>query len=104
MLTFALAGAMNLRYTEVMEFLNAFVERFMLTFKTESLHLVIPRSEWHLRGIINEFLAYYHAERIHQGLDEQIITPGSEVGKKVGQISCRERLGGTLHCYYREAA
>ncbi|MEK7413790.1 MAG: integrase core domain-containing protein [Planctomycetota bacterium] len=84
--------------------MNTFMERFMLTFKTESLRWVIPRSEWHLRGVIKEFLAYYHAERNHQGLDEQIIAPGPKVGRTAGQITCRERLGGNLRYYYREAA
>ncbi len=84
--------------------MNAFMERFMLTLKAESLRWTIPLGEGHLRGIINEFLAYYHAERNHQGLDEDIISPGPEVGRSEGQITCRERLGGTLRYYYREPA
>ena len=33
-----------------------------------------------------------------------IIDPGDEVGKEVGDVRCRERLGGMLRYYHREAA
>jgi hypothetical protein len=34
----------------------------------------------------------------------QILQPGPEVGQQVGVIACRERLGGLLKYYHREAA
>lgn len=57
-----------------------------------------------LRNAINEFLAHYHHERNHQGLGNRLIDPGEEVGVTEGSIACRERLGGLLRYYYREAA
>ena len=45
-----------------------------------------------------------HGERAHQGLDHQILKPGPEAGQAVGVIACRERLGGLLKYYHREAA
>ncbi|MFT5409075.1 MAG: putative transposase, partial [Verrucomicrobiales bacterium] len=51
-----------------------------------------------------EFVAHYHGERNHQGLGNQIIDAGGEIGKKVGDVQCRERLGGMLRYYHREAA
>ena len=57
-----------------------------------------------LRRAVTAFLEHYHAERNHQGLDNQLIEPGKEVGQGAGKIECRERLGGILQYYYREAA
>jgi len=50
------------------------------------------------------FLAHYHAERNHQGLDNRLIDPGEEVGLTAGEVQCRERLGGILRYYHRKAA
>ena len=57
-----------------------------------------------LRNSIREFLLHYHGERNHQGLENRILTPGEEVGREAGTIQCRERLGGLLKYYHREAA
>ena len=57
-----------------------------------------------LRRAIAAFLGHYHVERNHQGLGNQILEPGDEVGQVVGKIECREQLGGLLRYYYREAA
>jgi len=57
-----------------------------------------------LRTAVGQFLEHYHGERNHQGLDNKIIEPGDEVGREDGEIKCRERLGGLLRYYYRDAA
>jgi len=46
------------------------------------------------------------AERNHQGKDNVILfpLPADRVGEAIGQIQSRERLGGLLKFYYREAA
>ena len=54
--------------------------------------------------VVAEYLQQYHEERNHQGLDNTIIVPGEEVGRTTGPIECRERLGGVLRYYYRQAA
>jgi len=56
-----------------------------------------------LRRAVNAYLDHYHAHRNHQGLGNQIIDPGEEVGAIAGKIECDERLGGILK-YYRRAA
>jgi len=43
-------------------------------------------------------------ERNHQGLGNRLIEPGEEVGRTAGDVACRERLGGILRYYYRQAA
>ena len=84
--------------------LNAHLERFMKSLKSESLSRMIFFGERSLRRTVDAFLEHYHAERNHQGLGNQLIEPGDEVGQVVGHIECRERLGGMLRYYYRAAA
>ena len=55
-------------------------------------------------AVVNTYLDHYHEERNHQGLDNQVIEPGEEVGRGEGDVQCRERLGGLLRYYYRDAA
>ena len=57
-----------------------------------------------LRDAVREYLEHYHTERNHQGLENRIIDPGEEVGRCEGKIQCRERLGGMLRYYHRDAA
>ena len=48
---------------------------------------------------------YYHHERNHQGKDNVLLFPSSSQGcESQGPIQCRERLGGLLNYYEREAA
>jgi putative transposase len=83
---------------------NAHLERFFRSLKNEALSRIIFFGEPALRNATTEFLLHYHGERAHQGLDHQILQPGPEVGQKVGGIVCRERLGGVLKYYHRQAA
>ena len=84
--------------------LNAHVERFMRSIKDECLSRLIFFGEEMLRNAVREFLEHYHRERNHQGLGNVILQPGDEVGRIAGKIECRERLGGLLNYYYRDAA
>jgi hypothetical protein len=45
---------------------------------------------------------HYHHERTHQGLGNRLIEGVPE--RESGRIVRRERLGGLLNHYYREAA
>ncbi len=84
--------------------LNAHLERFMRSIKSECLDRMIFFGEDSLRKAVRQFLDHYHTERNHQGLENKIIDPGEEVGQVAGKIECRERLGGMLRYYYRDAA
>jgi hypothetical protein len=64
---------------------------------------VIPLGEAHLREVIREYMAHYHIERPHQGLDGTLIQPANDHAA-VGPLVRRERRGGLLNYYYREAA
>ena len=84
--------------------LNAYVERFVLSIKSECLDHIIPLGPAHLRWAVSEYVRHYNAERPHQGLGGALIEPvvGQECGE--GEARCRERVGGLLRFYYREAA
>lgn len=84
--------------------LTPHIERFMRTIKQECLLKMIFFGENSLRKAIKVFLVHYHEERNHQGLENKLIEPGDEVGRVAGKVACRERLGGMLRYYYREAA
>ncbi len=84
--------------------LNAYVERFVLSIKSECLDRMIFFGERSLRRAVAEFVRHYHGERNHQGLDNQLIAPDEAVGSRQGGVECRQRLGGMLNYYYREAA
>jgi hypothetical protein len=84
--------------------LSPHLERFMRSVKEECLNRMIFIGEMSLRNALREFLVHFHSERNHQGLDNRLIEPREEVGQPTGQIQCRERLGGLLQYYYRQAA
>ena len=84
--------------------LNAFAERFVASIRRECLDKLVIFGEQHLRQVVVEFAAHYHGERNHQGLDNELILKGSEPANDNGKIQCRERVGGLLKYYYREAS
>ena len=84
--------------------LNAHLERFHRSLKEQCLAKLIFFGENSLRRATNSYLEHYHGERNHQGLGNQLIDPGEEVGQSQGEVQCRERLGGMLRYYYRDAA
>jgi len=57
-----------------------------------------------LRTAIREYLAHYHAERNHQGLGNRLIVPHAEQWKREGVVHRKQRLGGALSFYHRDAA
>jgi hypothetical protein len=46
----------------------------------------------------------YHTERNHQGLENALIWPDPRHAVAEGKVHRRERFGGLLNYYYREAA
>jgi transposase InsO family protein len=83
--------------------LNAFAERFVESAKSECLDRIVVLGERHLRAAVRAYVDHYHEERPHQGLVNELIAPTTPV-IGTGPINCRERLGGLLKFYDREAA
>jgi hypothetical protein len=84
--------------------LNAYAERFVLSIKSKCLERMVLLGEWHLRKAIAEYMKHYHAERNHQGLGNTLIDGVSDDTDGLGDVARRERLGGLLNFYFREAA
>jgi hypothetical protein len=83
--------------------LNAHCERFVRSIKEEALEQMVILGERALSYAIQQYLTHYHMERNHQGLENRLITR-EDVGDQTGPVVRRERLGGLLSYYYREAA
>jgi putative transposase len=81
---------------------NTYVERFVQSIGLECLDKLIVFGEEHFDYVATEYLAYYHAERPHQGKGNEPLIPS--VPDTDGDIMCSERLGGLLRHYYRRAA
>ena len=84
--------------------LNAFAERFVLSFKSECLNRMIPLGKVHLRHAISEYMLHYHQERNHQGLDNALISPDLTISTATEAVTGRQRLGRLLNFYHHEAA
>ena len=82
---------------------NAVAERVIESAKSECVDRMVLLGERHLRTAVGAFIDHYHEECPHQGLDNALIAPKPAV-VGTGAIKCRERLGGMLKFYDREAA
>jgi hypothetical protein len=73
--------------------------------KTECLEQFVLFGEDALRHVLREYLAHYHAERNHQGLENVIPFPDRrQLDQQTGPLQKAERLGGLLNFYHRQAA
>jgi len=84
--------------------LNAYAESFVRTIKRECLSKMILFGEKHVHHVIEQFVEHYNLERPHKGLDHRRPVEPEVPPPQEGQIACRERLGGLLKTYFREAA
>jgi hypothetical protein len=84
--------------------LNAYAERWVRSVKEECLSKLILFGERSLRRALTEYVAHFHAERNHQGKGNVLLFPSVAVRHRAGTVRCRERLGGLLRYYDREAA
>jgi putative transposase len=84
--------------------LNAYCVRFVRSIKDEALHQMLMLGERSLYSASRHYSVHYHTERNHQGLGNKLITPEAAIGSRSGKVMRRERLGGLLTYYYREAA
>ena len=85
--------------------LNAHCERFVRSIKEEALEQMVMLGERSLSYAIHQYLAHYHAERNHQGRRQSAdCSRASAQPAKAVQVVRRDRLGGLLRYYYRDAA
>ena len=84
--------------------LNAYAERFVRSMKGKCLSRVVPLGEGHVRLLVGEDGDHDHRERNHQGLDNQLLPRPPPPVSLAADVQRRERLGGLLNFYHREAA
>ncbi|MEJ2378835.1 MAG: integrase core domain-containing protein [Pseudolabrys sp.] len=84
--------------------LNAYAERWVRSVKEECLSKVILLGERSLRRALSEYVEHYHVERNHQGKGNVVLFPRGPNIRCERPVECRERLGGLLRYYHREAA
>jgi putative transposase len=85
--------------------LNAYAERWVRSVKEECLARLILFGEVSLQHALTQYMAHFHHERNHQGKGNVLLFPSvSRATERAGLVRCRERLGGLLQYYEREAA
>ena len=86
--------------------LNAYAERWVKSVKEEALSKLILFGEASLRHVLSEYLVHFHRERNHQGKGNVLLFPAATQAKNRvdGSVGCKERLGGLLKYYHRDAA
>src|SRR5437899_11897678 len=85
--------------------LNAYAERWVRSVKEECLAKLILLGEGSLRRALRHYEAHYHEERNHLGKDNVLLfpLPTPAAGGKQDKVRRRERLGGLLKYYERQA-
>ncbi|RJP79793.1 MAG: hypothetical protein C4522_09300 [Desulfobacteraceae bacterium] len=83
--------------------LNAFAERWVRSVKEECLSKLVLFGRQGLENALREYVAHYHEERNHQGLENRIPFPSDtyQPDRITGEIVCNSRLNGLLKYYYR---
>jgi transposase InsO family protein len=86
--------------------LNAYAERWVKSVKDECLSKLILFGDKSLRRALCEYLIHFHVERNHQGKGNVLLFPTATQAKNRvdGSVACKERLGGLLKYYHRDAA
>jgi len=83
--------------------LNAHLERFLGSLKSECLHKLILLGETATRKAARVYLEHYHTARNHQGLNNELIVSMNQPPDINAKIETTERLGGLLRSYQRAA-
>ena len=102
--TLRAAGVRSLKLPKRSPNLNAYAESFVFSIKRECLNKMILFGERHVRHVIEQYAEHYNTERPHQGIGNRRIGKVDESPPRDGPVQCRQRLGGLLRSYFREAA
>jgi putative transposase len=85
--------------------LNAYAERWVRSVKQECLSQLILFGEASLHHALTQYVEHFRHEQNHQGKGNVRLFPAvGQDSECQGQIQCRERRGGLLKYYAREAA
>jgi putative transposase len=106
---FAAEGAKVQRVGPASPNMSPHIERFYQSLRTECLDHFLVCGERHLHHLVTSPVAHYLEERPHQGVGNVPLPDAEQDAPRIlkfptGEIKCRERLGGLLKHYFREAA
>jgi len=86
---------------------NAYAERWIRTVRAECLDWLLIIGRGHLEQVLRVYVAHYNAHRPHRALGLEPPDPPAgptAISKDQGRVHRRDRLGGLLHEYHRQAA
>lgn len=92
---------------------QALVERFIGSIRRECLDYFFFFGAKHLDGVIRSWFEHYHAERPHQGRENELLVRSKRAENpevidtatfSLHDVRCSKRLGGLLKHYERVAA
>jgi transposase InsO family protein len=83
---------------------SPYVERLVGSIRRECLDRVVVLNEVHLRGLLEQYVNYYHLVRPHRALDHHSPVPRSAQPPEDGKVIAIPLLGGLHHHYLRQAA
>ena len=102
--TLRAAGVRSLKLPKRTPNLNAKAEAFVAGIRREVLNKMILFGEKHVRYVIESIAEHYNTERPHKALNYRRPMEPDDPPTMEGVVKCRERLGGLLKSYYRDAA
>ncbi len=84
---------------------NSFAERWVGTVRREALDHLLVFGCRHLEYVLREFIEHYTEVRPHQGLGQRTPKQRAPIrATETGPVLRRDRLGGVVHEYVRQAA
>jgi putative transposase len=86
---------------------NAHAERWVRTVRAECLDWLLITGRGHLEQVLRVYVGHYNVHRPHRalGLEPPVSPAGPTViSENRRRVHRRDRLGGLLHEYHRQAA
>jgi putative transposase len=83
---------------------RAHAERWVGTVRRECLDRLLIVGQHHLERVLREYVDHYNAARPHQALRLRAPLASGQAPRPDGEIVRRDRLGGLIHEYERQAA
>jgi len=102
--TLRMAGVRCLKIPRWSPNLNSFCESWIRGAKRECLDKIVFFGEKHVRYVVEQYVEHFLTERPHKGLEYRRPVEPEAPPPLDGPVKCRERIGGLLKSYYREAA
>jgi len=81
---------------------NGYAERWIASLRRDCLDHVIPINGSQLRRVIQSYVAYYHEDRTHLGLEKGTPEARPIEPPRMGEVVAIPRVGGLHHRYSRE--